>query len=312
MARRRHRRGTDIQGLLVVDKPVGLTSHDVVQEVRRIFGIRQVGHTGTLDPVASGVLVLMLGSATRVAQFLQQDDKEYRLSLRLGVETDTQDVTGQVISETDPVDVTRQAFEAALARYRGSFMQTPPAYSAVKKNGQPLYRLARQGLPAVADPREVTIHDLSLFSWEPPVAGLMVRCSKGTYMRTLCHDVGRDLGVGACMESLVRTRSGACSIEEALDLAVVRDSEEPVSFLKPTASGLPFPTVELPESRLKNLLAGMEVAVEKGLPRGMVSVVKGDRLLAVAEIRPRDGFWWAGPRKVLLADFLDRPSGGSG
>ncbi|MBN2720258.1 MAG: tRNA pseudouridine(55) synthase TruB, partial [Proteobacteria bacterium] len=157
---KKDQRSSRVQGILVVDKPEGLTSHDVVQKVRRIYGIRQVGHTGTLDPIASGVLVVLVGSATRIAQFLQEEDKEYHLTMRLGVETDTQDITGKILREEDPTVVTRSDLERASRAYLGTFLQAPPLFSAVKHSGQPLYRLARKGVHVEVEPRRVTIFQM--------------------------------------------------------------------------------------------------------------------------------------------------------
>ncbi|MDF1535962.1 MAG: tRNA pseudouridine(55) synthase TruB [bacterium] len=287
------------QGILVVDKPVGLTSHDVVQKVRKVFGTRQVGHAGTLDPIASGVLVLLVGSATRIAQYLQEDDKEYHLTLRLGMETDTQDITGQILSGADPSGVGREELEKALAAYRGQFKQVPPSFSAVKRAGQPLYRLARKGVRIEVEPREVQIRRLDLTGWDPPVASLQVVCSKGTYMRTLCHDIGRDLGVGGCMESLVRFSSGAFPLEEAVSLDQVTSDPEPARWLRAAAGGLRFPSVELADEALIQLAGGKDVPCPNGIRKGLVSITRKGRLIAVATVRSRDGEQYLGPIRVL-------------
>ncbi len=289
----------------MVDKEVGLTSHDVVSRVRRIFGNRQVGHAGTLDPVASGVLVILVGSATRIAQYLQEDDKEYHLSMVLGVSTDTQDMTGKVTSNAESVDVTREAFEGALERYRGSFLQVPPSYSAVKRNGQPLYRLARKGIAVQADPRRVTIYSIEVDQFAPPKASLRVVCSKGTYMRTLCHDVGRDLGVGGCMESLVRMRSGAFSLRGAVQLDEMRQCADPRLRLRDAASGLPFRTVDLPDGDLARFMRGGEAVVNGGEAPGLVSVTRGKWLLAIGEAALRDGNMTLAPRKILEPEWKE-------
>jgi tRNA pseudouridine55 synthase len=264
-----------------------------------------VGHTGTLDPVASGVLVLMLGSATRIAQFLQEDDKEYRLSMRLGIATDTQDMTGKIIAEENASGITREQVAHVLENYRGTIMQVPPAFSAVKKNGQRLYKLARQGLLAQADPREVTVHRLELNTWEPPLAGLEVKCSKGTYMRTLCHDIGGDLGVGGCMDSLIRTRSGSFSLNEAVRLDELKASDEPQSYLKPAARGLSFTAVEPEAGELAQLVAGMEVELKEPVSPGMISLIHEGYLVAIGEVKTRDGRAFASPRRVLEPGFKE-------
>ncbi|UCG38762.1 MAG: tRNA pseudouridine(55) synthase TruB [bacterium] len=288
-----------VQGILVVDKPRGLTSHDVVKLVRKAFGIRQVGHTGTLDPIASGVLVILVGSATRIAQYLQEDDKEYHLTLRLGLETDTQDITGEVQREVDPAGTTLEDLEAACRKYLGTFAQVPPSYSAVKKAGQPLYRLARQGVRIEAEPRQVTVYRIEIPVWDPPRASLKVVCSKGTYMRTLCHDVGHDLGVGGCMESLVRVRSGRFSLEEAVDIDLVMSDPSPERFLKEAAQGLTFPVAEPDEDTLLKLVGGSDVPWEGAPETGTVSITRKGRLIALAQVRQRNGSRMLSPHRVL-------------
>lgn len=291
--------GHNFQGILPVDKDVGLTSHDVVQKIRRIFGVRQVGHAGTLDPVASGVLVVLVGSATRIAQYLQEDDKEYHLTLMLGKETDTQDLTGQIINETDPSRVTLNDLESAVDYYRGSFLQTPPAYSAVKRGGQPLYRLARQGKKVEADPRKVTVYSVQIESWEPPRARLRVHCSKGTYMRTLCHDIGQDLEVFGCMESLERVRSGAFSLDDTVKLHQLDAAQDPGKFLTGAAAGLSFPVVEPDREDLEKLLQGQAVAMTRSGAEGMVSVVRDGLLVALASVKETAGEKMLEPRRIL-------------
>lgn len=287
------------QGILVVDKPDGLTSHDVVQKVRKVFGTRQVGHAGTLDPIASGVLILLIGSATRIAQYLQEDDKEYHLTLRLGIETDTQDITGQVMSEADPSEVRQEELEKALENYRGPFKQVPPSFSAIKRAGQPLYKLARKGVKIEVEPRDVQIRRLDLTDFELPRAALQVVCSKGTYMRTLCHDIGRDLGVGGCMESLVRVRSGAFALEEAISLDELMDDKEPARWLREASKGLGFPAVEFDDETLMRFVGGKDVPCPTGIRNGLVSVTRKGRLIAVAVVRSREGGPSLAPRRVL-------------
>ena len=165
LARLRKKRdgiGSGVQGVLIIDKPVGLTSHDVVQKIRRVYSVRQVGHAGTLDPIASGVLVLLVGSATRIAQYLQEDDKEYHLVLKLGEETDTQDISGEILNEADPSGVAEDDLKAVIDRYKGTISQIPPSFSAIKRAGQPLYKLARQGVRVQVDPRDVTVYSIEV------------------------------------------------------------------------------------------------------------------------------------------------------
>lgn len=206
-------------GILVVAKPGGMTSHDVVDAVRRRFRYRKTGHAGTLDPSAEGVLVLGLGrAATRRLDVYQRMEKEYLASLELGVSTDTQDADGAVTERKDWRGVTEEALRDALAKLGGARSQVPPMHSALKRKGQPLYRLARRGVTVERSPRPIIIHELELRGFAPPEARLRVRCSKGTYVRTLCAEIGDALGCGAHMTKLTRARVGAFTLERAIPL----------------------------------------------------------------------------------------------
>lgn len=200
-------------------KPGGMTSHDVVDAVRRRFRYRKTGHAGTLDPSAEGVLVLGLGrAATRRLDVYQRMEKEYLASLELGVSTDTQDADGAVTERKDWRGVTEEALRDALAKLGGARSQVPPMHSALKRKGQPLYRLARRGVTVERSPRPIIIHELELRGFAPPEARLRVRCSKGTYVRTLCAEIGDALGCGAHMTKLTRARVGAFTLERAIPL----------------------------------------------------------------------------------------------
>lgn len=305
LRKKKDSQGSGIQGILIVDKPEGLTSHDVVQKVRQTYAIRQVGHAGTLDPIASGVLVLLVGSATRIAQYLQEDDKEYHLVLRLGLETDTQDITGKVLGEADPSGVTVDELKIAMDRYKGTFSQIPPSFSAVKRAGQPLYKLARQGVRVQADPREVTVYSMEMSEVDFPRVSMKVVCSKGTYMRTLCHDIGRDLGVGGCMESLIRVRSGRFPISEAVDLDRVVGDDSPEKWLRQAADGLGFPVTEPGDEDLMKLVSGTRIRCDDCAREGLVSVTRRDRLIALAEVLDADGTAMLSPRRVLEPDLKE-------
>lgn len=202
-------------GLLNVNKPAGPTSHDIVARVRRATGVRKVGHAGTLDPMATGVLVLCLGAATRLSEFVMASRKVYRARVRLGVETDTYDAEGAVVAEM-PVALDRETVEAALAQYRGAIEQVPPMYSAIQQGGRRLYDLARAGQEVPREARMVTIDRLALIDWEPPFAWLEVTCSPGTYIRSLAHDLGQTLGTGAHLAALQRAASGRFTVEDAV------------------------------------------------------------------------------------------------
>jgi tRNA pseudouridine55 synthase len=258
-------------GVLNVDKPAGPTSHDVVARVRRLAGTRRVGHAGTLDPAATGVLVVLLGVATRLAEYLTELPKRYEAMIRFGLRTDTQDTTGTVLTESDASALTAAAVEAALARFRGEILQTPPMVSAVKVEGKRLYELARRGETVERAARPVTIHELSLTEFHPGPAAwgrLVVGCSSGTYVRTLCADLGEALGVGAAMGALRRTRIGPFRVEEAVSLeALSRAVDEGrlgEVMLPPGAAVAHLPAVTVGEPERERLLHGM--AVEAGAP----------------------------------------------
>ena len=222
-------------GILVIDKSAGWTSQDVAAKLRGVFHERRVGHGGTLDPMATGVLPVFIGRATRAAEFLESAEKEYVAGLRLGVVTDTQDTSGTVL-ETNSVCVTRAQLEAALRQFLGPIEQIPPMYSAIKINGQKLYELARRGQEVARKPRSITIHALELLEGEGADWTVRVRCSKGTYVRTLCHDLGRALGCGGCMSSLRRTRAGSFTLAQAVTMQQVLDfaaGQDPQQLLMP-------------------------------------------------------------------------------
>jgi tRNA pseudouridine55 synthase len=303
--RRSHDR--DVRGVLVLDKRPGISSHGLVQRVRRSYRTSRVGHTGTLDPLASGVMVLLLGSATRAAEYIQEDDKEYLATLLLGRETDTCDVTGETRTEADPAvvhGITREELERAAACFLGEITQVPPAFCAVKVAGRPLYRLARRGEEVSPPPRRVTIRALAVDSFAPPHAVLRVSCSKGTYMRTLCHDLGRALGVGGCMEGLRRLRNGRFTLADAVTLEAAMAASDPDAFLRPTAEALPFPRHRPTPGEWELLSRGQSIPwTIPGHPPagggGRVAVVEGDLLLALGEVvEGRDGPELA-PRKIL-------------
>lgn len=210
-----------MNGILLIDKQPGWTSNDVVAKLKGILHQRRIGHSGTLDPMATGLLVVFVGRATRAVEFAEGHDKRYIAGLRLGITTDTQDITGTVLVEKD-VTVTREELEKALEGFRGEIQQIPPMYSAIKQNGQRLYDIARKGGEVERKPRTITIHDLRLNGQQNGDWLLDVRCSKGTYVRTLCHDLGQTLGCGGCMSSLRRVQAGRFRVDEAVPLSQVQ------------------------------------------------------------------------------------------
>lgn len=213
-------------GIIIIDKPAGWTSMDVCAKLRGILGEKRIGHGGTLDPMATGVLPVFVGNATKAVEFAEKTDKEYLAGLRLGVVTNTQDSTGQVL-ENHPVSVGREELEAVLPRFTGPIAQTPPMYSAVKIKGKKLYELARKGQEVERKPRNVTIYALEILERTGEAEyQLCVRCSKGTYVRTLCHDMGQVLGCGGCMSSLRRTVAAGFTLEDAVTLEQVQEQGE--------------------------------------------------------------------------------------
>ena len=224
-----------MNGIVIIDKPAGWTSQDVTARLRRVYNTRRIGHGGTLDPMATGVLPVFVDRATRGVEFFEHAEKTYEAVLRLGVLTDTEDITGTVL-EARPVDVARERFLEALESFRGEILQVPPMYSALKVNGQKLCDLARKGREVERKARPITIHELSCLSFDGQKAVLRVRCSKGTYIRTLCKDIGLALGCGGCMESLRRTAAGGYTVEEAVPLETLLECEDPGQYLRPVDS----------------------------------------------------------------------------
>lgn len=213
-----------INGFIVIDKPAGFTSHDIVNRVRRILGTRKVGHTGTLDPFATGVLPVAVNDGTKAIPFLDEGVKCYEAVMRLGVETDSLDLTGKILREADWTAIGLEQMEVVLNRFMGSISQTPPMFSAIKVAGQPLYKLARQGREVERQSREVEISSLDLISFAPPLVEIRVVCSRGTYVRSLADDIGRELGCGATLQELRRTASGPFNISNAITLEMLEET----------------------------------------------------------------------------------------
>jgi tRNA pseudouridine55 synthase len=286
-------------GVLAVDKAEGPTSHDVVARVRRTLGERRVGHTGTLDPFASGLIVLCLGPATRLAEYLSALDKEYVACVRFGQRTTTHDREGDVVAESDAwralgeEDVAR-----ALPAFVGPLLQQPPEFSAKKVGGVAAYRKARRGEVVDLAPAPVTVYALELLSYEPPLARVRVVCSSGTYVRALARDLGDALGVGAHLTELRRTRVGPFRVEDAAPAAALDDRDRLLARVLPPARALAhLPTVSLGEQEVRRLAHGQEVDAPDGdLPEGRpLAVLRGGALVAVAtsvggRLRPRKVF----------------------
>ncbi|MGC8861494.1 MAG: tRNA pseudouridine(55) synthase TruB [Armatimonadota bacterium] len=300
-----------MDGVLNLKKPPGPTSHDLVDEVRRVFGVKRVGHAGTLDPMASGVLVVCLGRATRIVEYLMGLAKEYRARMILGVSTDTQDSTGAVVAECDASGVTRELVEKTAAQFVGEIEQVPPMISAVKHNGERLYKLARQGKSVERAPRKVTVYSIDVVGFSEEAGRkcveIVVRCSSGTYIRTLCADIGRDLGCGAHMSALERTQVGQFRIEDSVTVEDLQEAAENgrldllVISMADALSELPCVTIGVEDvTRAAN---GMAVPCFGGDSTvGPVRIVSQDgRLVGCGEVS-RDRFGsTVKPRKVLIA-----------
>ena len=220
-----------MNGIVIVDKPQDWTSQDVTARLRRVFNTRRIGHGGTLDPMATGVLPVFVGRATRGVEFFEHAEKTYETVLRLGLITDTEDVWGETLEER-PVSFTEETLAEVLDTFRGEILQVPPMYSALKVNGQKLCDLARKGKEVERRPRPVTIHELTLLEAGENTLRLRVRCSKGTYIRTLCKDIGQALGCGGCMQALRRVTAGEYTIQESVPLQVLLEAEEPEKYLR--------------------------------------------------------------------------------
>jgi tRNA pseudouridine55 synthase len=288
-----------LDGILIVDKPQGLTSHDVVARLRRLTRMKKIGHAGTLDPLATGVLVLALGKATRTLEYLTAHDKVYEAIVLLGESTDSYDAEGEVLTRHEGPLPDEQAIEAALDDFRGDIWQKPPLFSALKQGGEPLYKKARRGEQVEVEARPVTIYNLALTFWRAPDVGLYVHCSKGTYIRSLAHDLGAALGVGGHLKALRRTASGAFTLADAHDLAVLEHAtaEEIAGLLLPVGAGLErIPALTVENDAIASLRHGQALPAPEG--EGLRRAVDAaGRLIAL--LRWREGRGWQ-PEKVFL------------
>ena len=251
-----------MNGLVIIDKPAGWTSQDVTARLRRVFNTRRIGHGGTLDPMATGVLPVFVGRATRGVEFFEHAEKVYETVLRPGITTDTEDITGAVLTQTD-CSITAEMVEAVLPQFRGEILQIPPMYSALKVNGQKLYDLARKGREVERQPRPITIHELTLLGVDEEGIRLRVHCSKGTYIRTLCKDIGEALGCGGCMAALRRVQAGEYTVRESVPLQTLLETEDPEQYLRPVDSMFRnHPSVTLTENQEKRCRNGGSFSVK--------------------------------------------------
>ena len=290
----------EIFGFLNIDKPLGLTSHDVVGRVRRIFGLRRVGHAGTLDPLATGVLVVCVGTATRLSEYAMSSSKSYRATVQLGAVTTTYDAEGEVTETYDTSTITQEAIEAVLPRFTGAIQQLPPMYSAVKQGGKKLYELAREGKSVERKPRNVQIDALVATEFDPETARftLDVTCGSGTYIRSLAYDIGDALGVGAHLAGLVRTRSGNFHVDDALDLEALAAAENPLESLIPTRDALTdYPTLMLTASQLEDIQHGRRIDGADDTQDESVAFAFSEDGEFIAVVQAVNGRWK--PRKVF-------------
>ncbi|XYJ09600.1 tRNA pseudouridine(55) synthase TruB [Telluria sp. B2] len=279
-----------VDGVLLLDKPVGLSSNDALIKAKRVMNAKKAGHTGTLDPFATGLLPLCFGEATKFSQDLLEADKTYDATVHLGIMTTTGDTEGDTI-ETREVDVTLEQIEAALARFRGPILQVPPMYSALKRDGKALYEYAREGITLEREARPVTIHGLELIGYETPMLKIRVTCSKGTYVRVLGEDIGAALGCGAHLNALRRIQVGALTASTMITLEELQAHPDPRSLLAPVDALLSsFPSVELTDELAKRFLNGQRLALGKEsvmVPQelGRVRVYHGEKLLGTANLQ---------------------------
>ena len=279
-----------VDGVLLLDKPVGLSSNDALIKAKRVLNAKKAGHTGTLDPFATGLLPLCFGEATKFSQDLLEADKTYETTVHLGISTNTGDTEGEAIF-TGEVNVTRAQIDAVLAQWRGPIMQVPPMYSALKRDGRAYYEYAREGITLEREARPVTIHQLDFVAYEAPFLKLLVTCSKGTYIRVLGEDIGNALGCGAHLNALRRIRVGALTVDGMVTLETLQANPAPLSMLAPVDALLSsFPAVQLTDELAKRFLNGQRLALGKEdvvVPEqlGRVRVYHHEHLLGTAVLR---------------------------
>lgn len=285
-------------GVLNIDKPKGLTSHDAVAHVRKAAGIRRVGHAGTLDPLARGVLVVCLGKATRLIEYLMDTHKSYVATVEFGIVTNTWDAEGEVIEKRDTKDLSLSRIEEALGRFRGLIEQIPPMYSAIKHKGEPLYRLARKGIEVEREARSVKIHRLEIRAWRPPNLVIEVECSKGTYIRSLAHDLGRAVGSGAYLADLTRTAVGPFCLQRAIPLCEITQEGWKDHLLSVYKAFEHIPSVIVDRETKKRIGYGQAVRLSSAPEKGIVFAYDDKRrILAVLRSDADDAMWR--PCKVL-------------
>lgn len=292
-----------VSGVLIVDKPVGMTSHDVVQAIRKGTHINRAGHTGTLDPRASGVLVVLVGPAVRLSEFVSASDKRYQAIIKFGITTSTFDTEGEITSRR-PVDISFEELEEALSSFVGEFEQTPPIYSALKIKGKKAYELAREGKEFQLEPRLITVHSLELLDWDPPEAVIDIQCSSGTYVRSLASDLGEKLGSGATLIGLRRTKNGRFGLRDSVSLRRLEEAfqtGEWYKYLIPAAEALEdWHTIVVTPSQIDDISHGHRIPGEPELENSMLAraISEDGELVALIEYDAETSEWQ--PRKVFI------------
>ena len=304
MSRQRRRRVRNISGIVVLDKANGLSSNAALQEVKRLYEANKAGHAGSLDPLATGVLPVCLGEATKVSQFLLDSDKRYRTRIKLGIRTDTGDSEGSIIERNEGISVSRKAIERALTKFKGEVEQVPPMHSAIKMNGVPLYKLARKGITVEREPRLVTLYQICLVGFVNSELELEISCSKGTYIRTIADDLGQELGCGAHVIELRRTQAGVFTEKDSIsaeELALEKENrglDKIDQFLIPMDRAIQdLPEVNLPSITASHVKNGQAVLVRHLPKNGLVRMYEDEQFIGIGSI---DDDGKVAPKRLII------------
>ncbi|MCH2344503.1 MAG: tRNA pseudouridine(55) synthase TruB [Pseudomonadota bacterium] len=304
MSRQRRRRVRNISGIVVLDKANGLSSNAALQEVKRLYEANKAGHAGSLDPLATGVLPVCLGEATKVSQFLLDSDKRYRARIKLGIRTDTGDSEGSIIERNEGISVSRKAVERALTKFKGEVEQVPPMHSAIKMNGVPLYKLARKGITVEREPRLVTLYQICLVEFVNSELELEISCSKGTYIRTIADDLGQELGCGAHVIELRRTQAGVFTEKDSIsseELALEKENrglDKIDQFLIPMDRAIQdLPEVNLPSITASHVKNGQAVLVRHLPKNGLVRMYEDEQFIGIGSI---DDDGKVAPKRLII------------
>ena len=304
MSRQRRRRVRNISGIVVLDKANGLSSNAALQEVKRLYEANKAGHAGSLDPLATGVLPVCLGEATKVSQFLLDSDKRYRARIKLGIRTDTGDSEGSIIEQNEGISVSRKAIERALTKFKGEVEQVPPMHSAIKMNGVPLYKLARKGIAVEREPRLVTLYQICLVEFVNSELELEISCSKGTYIRTIADDLGQELGCGAHVIELRRTQAGVFTEKDSIsseELALEKENrglDKIDQFLIPMDRAIQdLPEVNLPSITASHVKNGQAVLVRHLPKNGLVRMYEDEQFIGIGSI---DDDGKVAPKRLII------------